>query len=1651
MLSLMLMACFVWAQNYTPAELQKMKMEQGAKGARDISPVISKAGVATEKATWDIMYNWTTNAAGQQGIGYDGTNFFTAKWNDAGKFVKYTNAGAVVDSFVIATVGGIRDLAYDGQFFYGGASTAVIYQMNFANQSLVSSITATGKTIRHCTFDPSADNGNGGFWIGNWTDLFLVSRTGAVLATSTATLESIYGSAYDDVTEGGPYLWLFAQEGTDNRVHIKQFNISTLALTGVEKIANDIPGYDAVNGIAGGLETYKDLNTGKLVLVGNIQQDPNLIFGYELGVIASPNAPGMPTAFAVAPGAAGALNASISWTNPSVTVGGAALTELTSVKLYRGETLIHTVATPAIGGNETFVDNTITASGVYTYTVKGENAAGVGLSASVNKYIGVDMPGAPTSVVLAANGEDGTITWVAPTVGLNGGYFDASTLSYTIVRNPGAVAIANGITALTYTDATVPNIGNYSYTVTAVNAAGNGGAATSNTVLLGAEGLVGVTIGNDVTTVYNIPFNFFYKNSIAQSMYFAEEIGIGGGAITAIVYKNNFLTDLSAGKPVKIWMAQTAATNLTSDWMAYDQFTLVYDGNISLPAGENEIVIPLTTPFVYTGGNIVVMTNRPMDTGYFSSSDKFFYSTTAAHADRTKRAQSDDTTFDPANLSGVTGTLSNTLPNIQFYVSTEGLASLSGVVTDGTNPIEGATVTIEGNPSVKVTDATGAYSFPYLIAGTYNVTVEKLGFASSTQQIVLAAEQVGVLNFSLTALPVVTVSGKVVGSDNTAVGLAGAEISLEGYQNYTATTDANGDFTIAGVYTNNTYEMSIVKAGYANYSNNVVVADVNLALGNITINELALPAVSVVAEEAGNNANVSWRTPGSAVTSEFRYDSGVNDGQLGFSEGTATSVMGSTFARNAQVQEISWYTTAEGGPHTAVNVFVLALDAAGTPTSTVLYSAMNVPNTDLQWNTHVLSTPADAPNGFMLALSYVGFLGLGTDVPDATYPFMANTHFYAGDYTTGEFTAVDAVAQKNFMLRAIGLDNGAAKATGIAKARKGYIGETPVFVASEKVNVGEPTYTLMASSSKSLVGYNVYRLIEGQEGDEALWVSLATAQVDTTYVDASWNTLTPAIYKYAVKAVYTNSVLSVPAFSNALPKAMTAPVTINVTTNGGDAATGASVVLTNQDGNSAHVYTATAPANGVVTFAEVWKGTYDLAVTLSGYEEYAQEDVTVSDATEIDVELTEIIVAPFNPAHVQTGPGEVEFSWNNAGNDFFEDFEGFADFSQDFTPWATVTTNTSATYGFNGITFPGTEEPFAYIVFNPTATTPIVDGMTAFSGERFAASFANTTPPNASWLITPQVGIGNNTVLTFMVKTFTDQYGLERYNVLVSTTDTQLSSFTKISTGTYLEAPADAWTEVTFDLSSYSGENVYVAIQCVSNDAFVFMVDDVYIGAPQTKSFTNYKVYLDGTEVATTTDLNYTFTGLSIGNHTAGVQAVYSSGSSEVVNYEFEVVEIAPTYTVTFVVNDQNGAAVSDAVVTFDGTAMAAGQYVVADVEAGTYNYSVARTGYSTVTGSVTVENQDITETVVITGAADYKVQNLQVYPVPANNQVTVKAGENIEAITVIDVTGRIVYQNAQVAASELEISVNGMNEGIYFVQIQTANGTAVRRIQVVK
>ncbi len=178
---------------------------------------------------------------------------------------------------------------------------------------------------------------------------------------------------------------------------------------------------------------------------------------------------------------------------------------------------------------------------------------------------------------------------------------------------------------------------------------------------------------------------------------------------------------------------------------------------------------------------------------------------------------------------------------------------------------------------------------------------------------------------------------------------------------------------------------------------------------------------------------------------------------------------------------------------------------------------------------------------------------------------------------------------------------------------------------------------------------------------------------------------------------------------------------------------------------------------------------------------------------------------------------------------FGDSFEEYDDFALLFAPWTLLDQDLSETYGFDGITFPNSNSPMAYIVFNPNSTVPAITSLSAYDGDKMAASFAAVNPINNDWLITPRMTLGTQSALKFYARSHMADYGLERFRVGVSTIPTIIpQGFQYITGPDYVEAPTN-WTEYIYDLSAYDGQGVYIAIRCVSDDAFVFYLDDISV------------------------------------------------------------------------------------------------------------------------------------------------------------------------------------------------------------------------------
>lgn len=1484
--------------------------------------------------------------------------------------------------------------------------------------------------------------------------------------------------------------------------------------------------------------------------------------------IAEPGSPSNPINLLVTAAENGELSVNLNWTNPETTFDGQELTSLSSINVFRDQTLIHTIDNPVIGASETFTDDNLPGSGVFLYTVVGENEEGQGIPATGSVFAGEDVPAAPVNVALTDQDNAGFLNWDAPVSGINNGFIDPLLTTYTITRMPDSMVIAEDISATSFLDTSVPGAGNYFYEVTAGNNQGTGGTSASNVAFLGGDGLlfletfdyppgtipagwqisgttshnwaVGhsnmaggtapelvlswipsstglsrlvsptinteghnglrlsfrqyldnfslsnnesvavefstdggnnwqiiweeelefqdipqglynfvfnlpqgtnsvqiafrfqgnslnidywyiddvlleplfgnnlaalsvtgninpivaiesvytvsvanygendvdnytvklmgegdvelatlpgqliqpgetidfelpwtptlpgstfiyglvefaedenpsdnttpnmnvqvqpegtylVQVGNGTLPVLNMPFNFFWKTNLAQTIYYPEELGIAGGAIMAVKYHNVFAQDLGE-KEVRLWMGETDVEDMSEDWVDFESLTLVFEGIVNFPVGENEILITLDTPYAYNGSNLVIYSQRVWEDIFYSSANRFY--ATQDTLFRTRFLNSDDQ-VDPANPPF--SNLSLQHPNTTFYFSLAGLGSLEGTVVHNDEPLDGVEVKVAGSALKTTSNEEGFYSFPFIVPGEYMLEFSKFGyFSQSVDQVMILEDETTVLDIEMEAIPQYIISGVVEGND----GLVPDDItiSLAGYDNYSSNTASDGSFEISGVFQGE-YVLTISAPGYDTFTDENLLIDSDTNLGTITLNETIFPPGGLAVDYdnfGAGNALLTWSQ--GMGDFEFRYDNGTVSDALGTFNATHNTTLGTAHPNSAELYEMSWIIPlADEYDIQEVNVWVFGLDEIGIPSQhDLLYSASNVPNTDGEWTTYQFSQPVNAPNGFYMGIGTAGFLVIATDNGvDPEWPFNNNTHFVNFDVTSQDFHTIESFGfEMNFFMRAIGNDFGTLK-NGVIPTEPVVFTNTSQQLHISSVQPFQPENPFAGNNlntmDKAFNGFNIY--LNDMDTPVAF-----TDEMEYLFTD-----LEEGSQLAGVQSVYTTGVSEIVTleFDVVFP----VEVTINTSTNTGESPVGASVILINQ-ADDTYSYSGIADENGTVLFGSVRKGLYLLEASLENHQDIQLSEIDIQEDFVINLEFTEVIDAPQNLMIVTEGlePGQALFSWNNPTHGWEESFDG----GQLPEDWSRIITNTGSQNGFDA-------------TWQIVGTVPFTPSVIPQDGE-YQAFVMWSFLHQDEWLISPEFTAPAGDLVFWYHGTNGSAFG-DNYYVKITTDDG--TTWTNLWNASNLPSGVNYYhTPVTIDLSFYAGQDVKLSWHAEDGPSNVglwsaWAIDNISVGGEpmnlkdfttdsgdaktnsMAKSALGYNIFLDGVLVAEgIEETQFLFTNVSDGPRTAGVQANYASGVSEIVTLEFVLNE---TYLLSLASNPPGSGSLSGA------------------------------------------------------------------------------------------------------------------------------------------
>ena len=391
-------------------------------------------------------------------------------------------------------------------------------------------------------------------------------------------------------------------------------------------------------------------------------------------------------------------------------------------------------------------------------------------------------------------------------------------------------------------------------------------------------------------------------------------------------------------------------------------------------------------------------------------------------------------------------------------------------------------------------------------------------------------------------------------------------------------------------------------------------------------------------------------------------------------------------------------------------------------------------------------------------------------------------------------------------------------------------------------------------------------------------------------------------HTFGVKAVYRLTETEISTMELAISNENCHRVTLNVTTNNEVSADGFDVDILNMDNGD---LISAKVQDGKIVLESLPAGKYTLSIENPVYDTY-REEIVVSDDVDKNIELKEHLFLPYNITVDLTEEGAVYdalVKWNQDLG-FSDSFEDYGDFvTGEFGEWLTVDNDKLPVYPIalgsasNIVSFPGSGDAYnptaiAPMVFNPYKTVPAMaptdPAIMAPTGDKTVIFFSPQMAQADKWLISPAQTIRDGYVWQLTAKAYAQYPETVRFCI---STSQDLDSFTVLDE---VELPYEEWTVYTLDLSAYAGQTVYLAVNYISTDAFLAQVDDFYVGPSDDSdskvdvgNVLHYEVYLDGELKGEPQETQFAFTGLTAGEHTVGIKAVYKSGVSEMAEYTF--------------------------------------------------------------------------------------------------------------------------------------------------------------------
>ena len=248
-----------------------------------------------------------------------------------------------------------------------------------------------------------------------------------------------------------------------------------------------------------------------------------------------------------------------------------------------------------------------------------------------------------------------------------------------------------------------------------------------------------------------------------------------------------------------------------------------------------------------------------------------------------------------------------------------------------------------------------------------------------------------------------------------------------------------------------------------------------------------------------------------------------------------------------------------------------------------------------------------------------------------------------------------------------------------------------------------------------------------------------------------------------------------------------------------------------------------------------------------------------------------------------TGESTVVLTWSApmiAAETIVDDMEKYESWIIDnIGDYTVVDADNFGTYGIQGYDWLNVNGPKAWQVWTPSELGISTETWLPYSGDKCLAAFACWDGAASDWLISPEIAGG--TEMSFYANIPTVDYGPETFEILYSTTDTDINSFQLLSSES---KGTEGWEQFTYTLPN---DAKYFAICYTSYDIFALLIDDLsYVPAARAAraedlEILGYNVYANGEKLNDELVTETTYSqGLDCTEYNFNVTVVYNEGES---------------------------------------------------------------------------------------------------------------------------------------------------------------------------